>query len=369
MFKRAIVLGLAIIMIFSVVGTSYAQDPGDRPPEGRSRPVVHLTRLVYQTAADAVGMPLDEFLQSATEDQTLSELITTHGGDPALVAADATAAATEALDNALAEGRIDQEQYDEIVANLSSTIDRIMNAPVPQSGRDRPRPDRPRPVVNLARLVYQTAADAVGMPLDEFLQSATEGQTLSELIATHGGDPALVAADATAAAIEALDNALAEGRINLEQYDEIMANLPSTIDRIMNAPVPQPGRDRPRPDRPRPVVNLARLVYQTAADAVGMPLDEFLQSATEGQTLSELVVTHGGDPALIAADATAAATEALDNALAEGRINQEQYDEIVATLPSTIDRIMNAPVPQPGRDRPRGGGGFGTDGDTPGVLE
>jgi 3-hydroxyacyl-CoA dehydrogenase len=60
----------------------------------------------------------------------------------------------------------------------------------------------------------------------------------------------------------------------------------------------------------------------------------------EGATLAEVVTNNGGDVDEVIAAAVAAATEQANQAVANGRITQEQADELLARLETLYQNAM-----------------------------
>ncbi len=218
-------------------------------------------------------------------------------------------------------------------------------------GGPPPQQPIPRAALALSSVVYQAAADAVGLTVVDMIQEAT-GQSLNDYLVAKGADPVAVAATARGTAETAINDAVANGVIEQDQADQILANLGDSIARIMEHPVPNV-------DQLRFAVQLEVIVLQTTADALGMSLLDLYQATQPGQTLSELIVANGGDPVAIAATAKANATTDIETALNEGRITQEQADEMLTNLDDSITRIMERPLPRPQGDRRPGDRGDG----------
>lgn len=364
--RSVVIIMLAIVMVFSAVGIAAAQDPGGngRPRGERLQALVHLDRIVNDTAAEALGVTAQEMLESMEDGQTVRDYLTANNVDVDQVIADASAEATEAINTALTENRITQEQADRFLSNLSAAIDLVLDHPK----GERPADNQPgRRAADLARIVYETAADALGMTVHELNQSAEADQSLSDLISANGDDPAQISADAQATATERINTAVSEGRLSQEEADEMLANLPSAIEIILNNPLPRP-QNGPNPDQRGQELREAANVI---AESLGMTPEELLQAWRDGSTLSEIITANGGDVAAVTQTLIDAATERINTAVSEGTLTQERADELLQNLPDQIERLLNAEFqgrPGPGRNGQRGQG-FGGDGSQQGVLE
>lgn len=99
------------------------------------------------------------------------------------------------------------------------------------------------------------------------------------------------------------------------------------------------------------------------ADFLGMTEDEFMQAKQDGQTLAEIAEARGVSVDDLTAFLLAQIEEQVSDAVANGRIDQAQADEILADAPGRIDDLINSEGPPfPGRHfgppGPWDGGGF-----------
>ena len=116
-----------------------------------------------------------------------------------------------------------------------------------------------------------------------------------------------------------------------------------------------------RPDRgehgrfgPRPRLGLA---LDAAAEALGISLDELRADLREGKTLAEVAGEQGIDVQQVVDGLTAAAAARLDQAVADGRLTQEQADLRLQETTERIQELVNEPLPERRGHGPRGEGG------------
>jgi hypothetical protein len=81
--------------------------------------------------------------------------------------------------------------------------------------------------------------------------------------------------------------------------------------------------------------------FEAAAEAIGITEDELREAIVSGQTLAEVAEANGVDPAAVVAAMVAEAEEHLAEAVADGRITQEQADERRADLEQRITDLVN----------------------------
>jgi hypothetical protein len=78
------------------------------------------------------------------------------------------------------------------------------------------------------------------------------------------------------------------------------------------------------------------------ADTLGVSRQDLRAALKSGQTVNQYAATFGDDkPAAVKDALVNAANQALDKAVANGRIDQARADEIKAKVPARVDKAMN----------------------------
>lgn len=227
---RATVVVVAVAMVFSAVGVSFAQGPlGDRGGNrGGHRGGLALVRIVTDTAAESVGMDTREFLRSAEAGQTLSDLITANGGDPVQVAADAKVEAEAQIDEALANEHITEERAAELKAELDTKIQEILSHELGQ------RVINARVNFGLRRIVMDVVTESTGLEAQDVRQELRDGKSLATIITENGGDVAAVKAQIISDATEQINQAVTDGKLSQEDADTLLAELDAHVDELLN---------------------------------------------------------------------------------------------------------------------------------------
>lgn len=144
--------------------------------------------------------------------------------------------------------------------------------------------------------------------------------------------------------IEMLDEAVADGRLTQEQADRLKEKINESDYGLF-------GFGRGFGDRL--CHRAAGHVLDTAAEVLDMPKDELAQQLKDGKSLAEVADAEG----MSAEDFKAALLEKekanLDAAVEDGKLTQDQADNIYAKFQDNIDTIINA---VPGEDGPCRGG-------------
>lgn len=233
--SRLVSVGAASIIAVGVVGfgsIAMAQEGGDPPSptesaagEGHGQRIKPLHSLLGDS-----GVTREEVAEGREAGLTWGEIIDTYGDISADAAkANALAALEEKLAEAVANGRIDQERADEILANAPARLDEFL-ASIP--GENRPHiPGK------VARFALSTVADVLGVEPAEIAEQLRAGETIAEI----AGDQTQAVIDALVAEASAkIDEAVAAGRLDAERADEIKAELPAKAEQFVNTE--HPGR-------------------------------------------------------------------------------------------------------------------------------
>jgi uncharacterized protein YidB (DUF937 family) len=76
-------------------------------------------------------------------------------------------------------------------------------------------------------------------------------------------------------------------------------------------------------------------------DTLGVSREDLRTAVQGGQTISQYATSLGKDPQTVADALTKAATDKLDQLVADGTIKQERADKVKSRLPERVDKLMN----------------------------
>jgi polyhydroxyalkanoate synthesis regulator phasin len=85
----------------------------------------------------------------------------------------------------------------------------------------------------------------------------------------------------------------------------------------------------------------------TVADSLGISEDELRDALADGQTIAEIAEEQGVDVQDVIDDIVAAQRERVDEAVAEGRLTQEEADELLAGAEERVTAFVNGELPDP----------------------
>lgn len=229
--KWFLAVGLVLILSLGVVGIASAQAPDTQP----NPPAAHPARGDFlQPVADLLGMPVDELTAELKDGKTLEEVVTEHGKTMADVATVIYDTAVEKLDQAVADGKMTQEQADTIEQRLAERRDACINdgdcqlRPPQRSLRDRLNP---KVIFNQVMETGLNIADTLNMDPRDMLQAFRDGSSLQDLAEQQGVSMDDIAAAIIAPMKDRLAQALDDGKITQEQYDNALERLQNYEDR------------------------------------------------------------------------------------------------------------------------------------------
>lgn len=102
-------------------------------------------------------------------------------------------------------------------------------------------------------------------------------------------------------------------------------------------------------------------VFKATAEFLGLTGDEMRAAIQEYDTLADLAAANGSSGDALIAFLVGQVQERLDQAVADGKIDQATADEKAAEAETKITEFVNSDIPEPGQGRrgPGGPGGFG----------
>lgn len=181
---------------------------------------------------EASGLELETFRQGAVDGKSINTVLEENGLDPATVQADALALLQEHLDQAVADGKLTEEQAGTIAARAAEALPAFM-----ENAGAHPRfgggnfGDRARGIQfhGLA-----TAADVIGIEPADLAATLRSGQTVAEVATENGVDPQAVI-DALVAELNGrVDQAVADGRITEDRAAQMKANAVEKFTAFVN---------------------------------------------------------------------------------------------------------------------------------------
>ncbi|MFQ5613814.1 MAG: hypothetical protein ACE5H9_16950 [Anaerolineae bacterium] len=240
-----------------------------------------------------------------------------------------------------------------VTAITGPTLAEIALAQGPGQGpvQGPPRQDRhPR----LARGLLQVVAETLDMSVEELMEALRGGQTVQDIAAEKGVEMADLAEAIYQAGVEAVNAAVEEGKLSQDQADRILDRLSDRRDSCVNDGQCQlfPGKGR-RPGQAQQAGR--RVAVQAIADTLDMSVEELMEALRGGQTVQDIAAEKGVEMADLAEAIYQAGVEAVNAAVEEGKLSQDQADRILDRLSDRRDSCVNDGQCQPPQGGRRGG--------------
>jgi uncharacterized protein (DUF433 family) len=186
----------------------------------------------------------------------------------------------------------------------------------------------------------KTAADTIGISVEDLVAELKAGKTIAEIATAHGVDPQAVIDALVAQANERIDAAVAAGELTDEQAARAKEKLAAAIAKRVNEGGPRHD-GQPAGERKHRRQQARRAAGKATADAIGISAAELAQELKSGKTIAEVAAAHGVDPQTVIDALAAKANEKIDTALSNGKISEERAARAKERLQSAITRRVN----------------------------
>jgi ribosomal protein S20 len=181
--------------------------------------------------------------------------------------------------------------------------------------------------------------DVLGLTAEEIRDELEAGKTLAEVAEGQGISVEDLTDALVAAATERIDEAVAEGRLDADEAEERKADLEERIGEMVTRVPPEDLGERNGRRGPRgPLAG----GIEVLEDVLGLSAEEIRAGLDEGKTLSEIAEEQGVPVDDMADALVAAATERIDEAVAEGRLDEDRAAQAKEHLGEMIDRAVEA---------------------------
>ena len=228
---RVSVVALVAIIALGAVSIVGAQGPDNRP--GLRLRIGH---ALLQSVADATGLSVREVWQQAQDGKTLSDICTENGADPQAVIEDVKAQVTERVNQAVENGRLTQEQADELLATIDEELNEAMTTPLPE------HPIRERMQMRAGDTLVGVVAELAGVEPLDIVQEWRDAESLAAVIEAHGLDVNAVLDETEARITEEVNQALADGNLSQNTADRVLEGLRDRLTERVNSDFPPMGQ-------------------------------------------------------------------------------------------------------------------------------
>jgi uncharacterized protein YidB (DUF937 family) len=171
----------------------------------------------------------------------------------------------------------------------------------------------------MQEVMIDALAEATGLSVDEINQRMEEGETLHEIAESAGVEGEELAALMEEALDVALVQAVEDGELTQEQADQIKEHMEERFEN-------RPHREGPHSEELRG--RMREAMIDALAEATGLGVDEINQRMEDGETLHEIAESAGVEDEELATLMEEALDAALQQAVEDGELTQEQADQI-----------------------------------------
>jgi hypothetical protein len=194
----------------------------------------------------------------------------------------------------------------------------------------------------------EDAAAILGLSTDELRTEFQSGKSLAQIAESKGISEDSLVSQLVAKLTERVDQAVADGRITQEQATARLASAEQHIrDLVEKVPLADDGGAGPGSHRGGLGSGLGPIKgdVQALADSLGLNLDQLRQDVMSGKTIAEAAAAQGVTAEQLQTAAVDAATKRIDQALADGKLDQAKADELKANLSARIGDLINGSLP------------------------
>ncbi len=182
--------------------------------------------------AEVLGMTADELTEALSSGSTLAEIAEAQGVDVQNLVDFLVAQANEKIDEAVADGRLTDEEAAERRDGLAEKVEAVING---EGGSKGHRGNRGHHGNHGNRgQQSETIADVLGISAEELQEAKAAGTTIAELAEANGVSVDAVVEALVADAAARIDVAVESGRITEEDAADKLAQMEEKIEAIVN---------------------------------------------------------------------------------------------------------------------------------------
>ncbi len=212
----------------------------------------------------------------------------------------------------------------------------------------------------MLRQIVSVIAEQTGLTAAEIVEALqADGATVASVIEANGGSVDATVAGVVAAITEHVNAQLEAGAITAERAERQLTNLDAIVLEALEGEgyfgnvrgnarerMGERGRGEGRPRGGADLMNAAgsfgiRPLIGATADALDLELTALTSQLRAGETLGAIIDASGGDQSAIIADALALVDERLTQAVANGRITDDQKASTLTVLETLYTEFMS----------------------------
>jgi hypothetical protein len=217
MKKLVAALTVAGVLVAGTASAAVAAGPGGQGGRGHGG-----ARVAGQTAAATIGISPQELRNQVRAGNTVAQVSTEHGVDPANVVNAIVVAVTQQIDQKAAAGAVDANRVGHAKQKLPDVANRFVNETKQRRGH------------RVLKDAVQAAANEIGVSENDLKQARKDGKSIAQLAKEHDKSVDDVVNAVVKAATSAIDQAAKDGKLDSKKADEIKQKLPDRVKQLVN---------------------------------------------------------------------------------------------------------------------------------------
>lgn len=188
--------------------------------------------------------------------------------------------------------------------------------------------------------LMQVITNTTGLTAQDIRTQLNEETSLADIITANGGDVNSVIVEVEALITERLNTAIENGRMSEENVATMLENLNENLTNIVN----QDGlvrNLRNRDLRERFDGDMLRGVVGALTEVTGLDPQEIAQQVRDGETIASLLEANGSSVDAVVSDLVAQATDRVNRAVEEDRLDEEQATMLLENLTTRLTDVLN----------------------------
>jgi len=180
--------------------------------------------------------------------------------------------------------------------------------------------------------LWQSLAQALQMTLADLQAALKEGKTIAQLAAEKGLDPVSLVTTLTARLNQRLQQAVSDGKMTQDEADQKLKTLQSSLNSwFTTGTLPAELK----------ALNNLRQADKVLADALGMSVKDLNTAIKGGKTIAQLAQEKGVSLDSLVTAVTSKRAQALQKAVQDGKLTQDQADKALSTLKTGVTQWFN----------------------------
>jgi transposase-like protein len=232
-----VVLALVVAPAAGLAGAADAPGPRESAP---TRARGHRLARGLAGAATAIGVEPKELRAALADGKSVAEVAEAHDVAPQAVIDAVLEAADHKLDEAVANGKLDETRAATIKDRLQDRVAKLVETKPGAHALSRLRRAKVRSGVrrHARRGALAVAAKAIGVEPKALVESLRDGQSVADVARANDVEPQVVIDAIVAAGNQKIDHAVANGKLDEDRAATIKERLPERAERLVNASRP-----------------------------------------------------------------------------------------------------------------------------------